>query len=218
MVTVTRMDAGRRLALGLRAVVHDVPVVVAISPGGARVGEVIAHEFEGPLDVMAVVRLEVPGRPRSTFGAVADGVTLILHERVKALGLPEAYVNRLVDFARGEVLQQARSWRGKAAPVDVSARTVVLADDGTGSAVSVAAAATALRQQGAGRVLYAAPTASAELCRALRSLCESRVLLREPDVPEATLVCDPTLAQTTTQEIATMVRRSRPDLVAMLCH
>ncbi len=215
MVTVTRMDAGRRLAVGLRAVVHDVPVVVALSPGGARMGEVIATDLEGPLDVMAVIRLEVPGRPRSTFGAVADGVTLILHERVKALGLPEAYVNRLVDFARRDVLQQARSWRGAAAPVDVAGRTVVLADDGTGNAVSVAAAATALREQGASRVLYAAPTATAELCRALQSLCESRVLLREPDLQEGTLVCDPTLAQTTTEEIATMVRRSRSSLPAI---
>ena len=73
MLILTRAEAGRRLAVGLGALVQDVPVVVALSAGGARVASEVARALEAPLDVIAVCRLEVPARAPGAFGAVADG-------------------------------------------------------------------------------------------------------------------------------------------------
>ncbi len=214
MLTLTRSDAGRRLALGLSALVKDPPVVFAVSAGGARVASEIARAFEAPLDVIVAKRLEVSGRPHSIFGAVADGATLILGDRVRQLGLPQDYVTAMAELAHREADRTARSWRGGAPPVAFENRTAILADDGLSEALLVAAAARGLRQLGAARVIYAAPSASPALCDALSSVCDGRLLLFERDTPVATLICDPDFSQTTRFDVRTMVRRSRPDLVA----
>lgn len=217
MVTLTRIEAGRRLAQGLEPFVTDAQLaVVALSAGGMRVAAEIARQFEAPLDIITACRLEVPGRLHSAFGAVADGSTLTLPDRVSALGLPEDYVAGLVERTRREIEWEASAWRGGAPAVDVTGCTVVLADDGLAEAVLVAAAAQALRAAGAGRVIFVAPSAGGDLCRALERLVDGRVLLVEPGAPVAACPClrDPTFAQTTRLDVHQMVRRSRPPLVA----
>lgn len=216
MLTLTRIEAGRRLAMGLMPTVKNADVVVvALSPGGARVAAEIARLYEAPLDIITACRLEVPGRSRSAFGAVADGSALTLPDRVAALGLPDDYVTGLVARARREMKLDASAWRGGAPPVDVHGRMVVLADDGLGEAVLVAAAANALRAAGAAQIIFAAPSAGPELCLALAKLVDGRVLLYEPDAPLAACVRDPTFAQTTRLDVRNMVRRSRPDLAVV---
>ncbi len=216
MVTLTRTDAGRRLAMGLSALVKDAPVVLALSPGGARVASEIARTFEAPLDVIPVRRLEVSGRPRSTFGAVADGTTVILSDRVAQLGLPEDYVSAMADLAHREIDLLASAWRGGAPPVNVAGRTVVLVDDGLSDAVAVAAAAHGLRRLGATRLIYAAPSASRALRDALGTECDDSLLLFEDDAAVAAFVCDPDFSQTTRFDVRSMVRCSRPDIAAVL--
>jgi putative phosphoribosyl transferase len=216
MVTLTRADAGRRLAAGLGAIVKEVPVVFALSPGGARVASEIARTFDAPLDVIPVRRLEVSGRPRSTFGAVADGTTLILAERVAQLGLPEDYVTAMAELGHREIDLLASAWRGGAPPVDFAGRTVVLVDDGLSEAVAIAAATHGLRQMGAARLIYAAPSASRALCEAIASECDDCLLLFDEGAAAATLVRDTDFSQTTRFDVRSMVRRSRPDFAAVV--
>jgi putative phosphoribosyl transferase len=212
---LTRAEAGRRLATGLAAIVKDTPAVVAISPGGVAVASEIARAFRAPLDVIGVERLEVPGRPRSIFGAVADGAVILLKDRIAALGLPRDYVDALVDLARREVDRLAGAWRGDAPPVPLAGRSVILADDGRSEAVLMAAAARALREAGTTRVVYAAPYAAPELCSALRDCCDERLLLFDAGSPTAAYVVDPSFAQATRFDVRSMVRRSRTGLEAL---
>ncbi len=213
MVILTRIEAGRRLAMGLMPSVKGADVVVlALSPGGVRVAAEIARLYEAPLDIIAAARLEVPGRPRSCFGAVAAGTALTLPDRVAALELPDDYVEGLIVRARREVDHEAAAWRGGAPPINVAGLTAVLADDGLSEAVLVAAALRALRAAGAAQVVFAAPNAGPELCQSLTDLVDARLLLFEPDAHTPACVRDPNFAQTTRLDVRNMVRRSRPDL------
>lgn len=212
MRTLTRLEAGRRLAVGLAALVKEAPVVMAISPGGARVASEIARAFDAPLDVIAVSRLEVPGRAHSTFGAVADGEAIITSRRVLELGLPHSYVTGLADLARREVERTAAGWRGNAPPLPLADRIVILVDDGGSDAVELAAGAQALRKAGARQVVLATPTETAELRAALDECCDHQLLLYEPGEPDCALVCDPGLVQTTRFDVRAMVQRSRSEL------
>jgi predicted phosphoribosyltransferase len=202
--------------MGLSGLLSESTVVIALSPGGVRVASEIARAFQLPIDVIPVRRLEVFGRPRSTFGAVADGTTLILAERVRQLGLPEDYVTAMADLAHREIDDQASAWRGGAPAVELSGKTVVLADDGLSEAVTVAAAARGLRDQGAVRLIYAAPSASPELTNAVRAECDHCLLLYEETDPKAAFVCEPDFSQTTRFDVRSMVRRSRPDFAAVV--
>jgi predicted phosphoribosyltransferase len=214
MQIVTRAEAGRRLALGLGALVREVPTVVALSPGGVRVASEIARSFDAPLDVIPGQRLEVPGRSHSVFGAVADGSPIVLAERVRELGLPDDYVAGMVDITRREVDQVTRSWRGGAPAIDLKGQTVVLVDDGASDAIMVAAAARALHEIGAGRLIYAAPAATQELCSALDDYCDDLLLLFPTDAAADAVVCDPQFEQTTRSDVGMMIRRSRSNVGA----
>jgi putative phosphoribosyl transferase len=213
MLILTRAEAGRRLAMGLAAVVKEPPAIIALSPGGVRVASEVARVFKAPLDVIAGHRLEVPGRSHSLFGAVADGSAIVLPARVRALGLPDDYVEALVTIGRHEVDRVARAWRNGAPPVGLAGRTVILVDDGLSEAVLVAATAKALRDHALQRLLYAAPMATPELCAALEPYCDERLLLFPTDVQEGAVICDPQFEQTTHIDVGMMIRRSRPDLV-----
>jgi putative phosphoribosyl transferase len=189
--------------------------VIAISPGGVRVASEIARAYDAPLDVVAGLRLEVPGRPHSIFGAVADGAAILVPERVRELQLPEAYVNGLVEITQREVNRITRDWRSGTPPLRLEGRTVVLVDDGLSEGVMVAAAANALRQAGVRRLIYAAPMASQELFAALSEYCDERLLLHPADAHDTALVCDPQLEQTTRSDVGSMIRRSRSGSVAV---
>ena len=216
MLILTRAEAGRRLAAGLGALVQEVPVVVALSAGGARVASEVARALGAPLDVIAVCRLEVPGRAHGAFGAVAEGAVSQDAERLRSLDLPPDYTERLIAEASLAADQHARSWRGGAAPVPVAGRTVILADDGLADATAVVAAARALHGKGAARLIYAAPSAGRDLIRRLEALPATPVLLYPLDAPVAAMICDPRFEQTTGGEVGSMVRHSRPGLPAVL--
>lgn len=216
MLIMSRIEAGRRLAMGLMPTVKGADlVVVALSPAGARVAAEIARLHEAPLDVITACRLEVPGRARSAFGAVANGSTFTIPERVATLGLPDDYVDWLVARAQREVERDASASRGGAPPVDPHGKVVILVDDGLSEAVLVAAGAKALREAGAASVIFAAPSAGAELCQLLGSLVDGLVLLYQRDAAAAACVRDPTFAQVTRVDVRNMVRCSRPDLAAI---
>ncbi len=216
MLTLSRADAGRQLAMGLRPLVNTPPVVVALSPGGVRVASEIARAFDAPLDVLPVRRLDVTGRPHSTFGAVADGATLILGERVRQLGLPQDYIVAMSDMAHREIDSQASSWRGGAPAIELAGRTVILADDGLSDAVTLAAAACGLRELGVARLIYAAPCAGHALTEAVKTECDECLLLYQEDAPVPAFVCDPDFSQTTRFDVRSMVRRSRPGFSATI--
>lgn len=208
MVVLSQEEAGRRLAKGVSLAVREVPLVLALSPGGARVAGEIARVLEAPLDIIATTRLDVPGRPRSTFGAVADGATVLLEDRIHTLGLPRDYVDGLINLARMEVDRVSAAWRGSEKALAVKDRTVVLVDDGASEAVLVVGAATAIRKLGVARLFFATPTATVELCQALAGVVDERIMLYEPECI-GTQVRDPSFAHTTEFDVHALVRRSR---------
>lgn len=209
MVILTQEEAGRRLAQGVGALVQEVPVVIAASAGGVRVAGELALALEAPLDVIGVTRLDVPGRARSVFGAVADGTTILLERRVRDLGLPPDYLASLVELAHRKVDRLTAAWRGCEPAVPIAGRTVILADDGSTEALILVGAATALREAGARQIILAAPTASGELCQALHGVADARVLLYEEQPIRGPQVRDPSFANTTDHDIHALVRQSR---------
>ena len=213
MTMLTWTEAGRQLADRLRATIDHEPVVVAVSPSGATIASEVAHALAAPLDILTTVRLVVPGRAHSIYGAVTDsGEVTLLPERIAALGLPSEYVDRMIEVARRDALERSEGWRGSSPAIDVWGRTVILVDDGRSDTVAITTAASVLRQAGAGDVIFAAPTATADLIRALSPVCPHQVLLQSHADLLTTLVCGPAFPQLTPTDVRALVRRSRPNL------
>ncbi|HXG43919.1 MAG TPA: hypothetical protein VNJ71_04085 [Gemmatimonadales bacterium] len=204
---LTRTDAGRQLAGRLQSLAVGSPVVLALSRSGARVADAVAEALGAPLDMLCARRLEVPGRPHSMFGAVANGVIRLDAAATRRLGLPAAYVDRLAQLAMRDAEFMTRSCRGGELPVSVAGRTAILVDDGFAEPILLEAAAAALRELGARHIVLATPALTDEGRARLESLVDQLVVLAEGGgFPR---VCDTGFAQTTVPEVRALIRRSR---------
>lgn len=207
---LTRAEAGRRLAEGLKVVaLEGAPVVLAISRSGARVAAEVAQELGAPLDMMCARRLEVPGRPHSMFGAVADGALRLDQAAIARLGLPQDYVEQLSALAMHEAETQTRTSRGVECIVPVEGRVVILVDDGFAEAVLLEAAIGAAREAGAVRVVLATPVLTTAERSTLAGLVNDLLVLYEGDAASQVVVCDTQFAQTTAFDLQNLIERSR---------
>src|SRR4051812_20634325 len=100
-----RRAAGQALATLLQAEYADRPdvLVMALPRGGVPVGFEIARALHAPLDVFLVRKLGVPGREELAMGAIASGgVTVLNHEVVEGLHIPEEVISAVAAHERRE--------------------------------------------------------------------------------------------------------------------
>jgi len=173
-----RHDAGRRLAALLQRFVDEHPVVVGIARGGVPVAAEVARALDAPLDVMVVRKIGAPQNPEYGIGAVAEGGVSVVSDEALALGRTE--LNTLVSRAKAEVTDRLGRYRGDRPVLSVQARTVLLVDDGLATGRTAQAAARALRERGAARVILAVPVAAAPSVEELRSVVDEVVCVEIP--------------------------------------
>lgn len=177
-----RHDAGRRLAALLGRWRDEHPVVVAIPRGGVPVGAEVARALDAPLDVVVVRKIGSPGNPEYAIGALAEGdIRVLSGEAVRALGLGGNALEALVNRTQDELEDRLRRYRGARAPLPLDGRTVLLVDDGLATGRSARAAALAVRQRGAARIVLAVPVAAPSSVEALRDCVDEVVSVRMPD-------------------------------------
>ena len=166
-----RADAGRRLAPLVAAALApgDVtPLVLALPRGGVPVGAEVASALAVPLDVLLVRKLGVPGQPELAFGAIASGGARVLNQEIVfAAGLDGATIAHIADTEERELRRRELRYRGDRAAPAVAGRTVVVVDDGLATGATMRVAVLALRDQGAARIIAAAPIGSDEACALL---------------------------------------------------
>jgi putative phosphoribosyl transferase len=178
-----RRRAGKELARVL-ARRHDLesPVVLALPRGGVPVGLEVARALDGPLDVMVVRKLGLPGQPELAMGAVASGGIRVVNEEVlRQARVSDGAVEAVAAEETAEVERRERAYRGDRPPVDLRGRTVILVDDGIATGSTVRAAARAVRARGAETVIVATPVAPVETCEALAREVDGLVCLATPE-------------------------------------
>ncbi len=173
-----RHDAGRRLAALLKRFVDEDPVVLGIARGGVPVAAEVARALDVPLEVMVVRKIGAPQNPEYGIGAVAEGGVSMIGDEALALGRTE--LKALVSRAEAEVTDRLERYRGDRPALSVQGRTVLLVDDGLATGRTAQAAARALRERGAARVILAVPVAAAQSVKALRSVVDEVVCVEIP--------------------------------------
>ena len=166
-----RAEAGRQLAAKLTEYKdrRDV-VILALPRGGVPVGFEVAKALNAPLDVFIVRKLGVPGQEELAFGAIASGGATVFNEAlVRALRLPPALLERVIEKERKELERREKLYRpGKAAP-DLNGKTVIIVDDGLATGATMRAAAAAIRTLKPLQIVVAVPVAANDTCRDLKA-------------------------------------------------
>jgi predicted phosphoribosyltransferase len=160
MIFQDRAQAGEKLAQELKSLTLVKPIVLALPRGGVPVGSIVAKVLACPFDVIPLMKIPIPWSPEASYGVVAmDGTMALNKSLVNRLELSD----RELEMATGMALQAKRReqlYRGGRPFLDLSDRTVVLADDGLASGYSMLAATAFAHKRQPRSIVVAAPVAS----------------------------------------------------------
>ncbi len=166
---VDRGDAGRQLAARLASWRGRGVVVAALPRGGVPVAYDVALSLGVPLEILVVRKIGVPHQPEVAMGAVGeDGVVLVNHDVVRALGVDRERFDEAQSHARDELERRVELYRGGRPPADLRGRTVLLVDDGVATGASARVAARVARARGATSVVLATPVVAGDAVASLR--------------------------------------------------
>jgi predicted phosphoribosyltransferase len=178
-----RRAAGRELGARLATLRGGRPVVLGLPRGGVPVAYEVALALDAPLDVIIVRKVGVPSQPELGMGAIGEGGTRVLNERVlRAAGVTGPQLEAVEARERTELERRAARFRGDRPMVALDGRTAVVVDDGLATGATALAAVRTARDRGAPRVVLAVPVAPPESIRALSAEAEVVVLRAPPDL------------------------------------
>jgi putative phosphoribosyl transferase len=161
MLFLDRVDAGRRLAGGVRHLKGSDVVVLGLPRGGVPVAFEVACALGAPLDVLVVRKLGVPFQPELAMGAIGEGgVRLVNDAIVRAANVTEEEITAAEARERTELSRRIRAYRGDRPAISLQGRTAVVVDDGIATGATIRVACQVARSLGAARVVVAVPVAS----------------------------------------------------------
>src|SRR6187397_252964 len=129
---IDRRHAGRVLASRMTKYAgrQDV-VVLALPRGGVPVAYEVASALGVPMDVFLVRKLGTPGHRELAMGAIASGGVRVLNEDVvQWYGISDSAIERIAREEQEELERRERAYRGSRLAPDLTARNVILIDDG----------------------------------------------------------------------------------------
>lgn len=179
----SREDAGRRLALRLKTLKLENPVVLALPRGGVPVAAAVARELNAPLDLILVRKIGVPSQPELAAAAIVDGERpdLVLNAGVmQALGLTMADIDGAVQVQLTEIERRRKLYIGARTPVPVMGRPAIVVDDGIATGTTAKAALQALRRRGPKTLILAVPVAAPDSLLELEAHADQVIALESP--------------------------------------
>jgi putative phosphoribosyl transferase len=177
-----RIDAGSRLAARLFQYKNRIDVtVLALPRGGVVVGYEIASALNVPLDVLIVRKLGFPGQPELAVGAVAETGSVVLHEGLMAENrLSDEVLKPEIDRQKKEIEKRVAIYRAGRRLPDFNGITVILADDGVTTGVTIKAAISAIKERKAAKLVVALPIGPPETVKVLRQMVNEIICLETP--------------------------------------
>jgi len=156
-----RFHAGELLAEKLKEVdgIKEA-IILAIPAGGVQVAKVISEKLSLPFDLAITRKLHIPWNTEAGFGALSWAGFMLLNEPlVKALGLSEEIIERVVTEEKETIEKRFKLFRDEKPFPDLLNRVVLVVDDGLASGFSMLTTLRTLRLGGATRIIVGVPTA-----------------------------------------------------------
>ena len=177
----SRIDAARQLARALAHYRGHNPLVLAIPRGAVGMGQVIADELDGELDVVLVRKLRSPISAEFAIGAVDESGWTYIADHAAHSGADVTYIES-EKIAQLDMLRKRRAQYTPARPpIEAKDRIVIVVDDGLATGASMIAALHAARAKKPQRLICAVPVAAPDSLERVRSLADEVVCLEVPE-------------------------------------
>lgn len=180
MMFQNREDAGRQLAKRLERYRGADAVVLALPRGGVVVGYEIAQALALPLDIVVTRKIGHPTNPEYAICAVDEKGTLLCDEAERE-SVGKEWLTKEVERQRKEAERRVRTYRGKEKPTKIKGKTVIIADDGIATGLTMRLAIRAVQAEMPSRVVVAAPVAPSEIVQKLKREVDELIVLLPPE-------------------------------------
>lgn len=152
-----RRDAGQRLAQRLGDIRNRNPVVVGVAPNGMPIAAEIARLLDAPLDTVAVAPLRIGTTREDRVGTAADGGVAFFDDAyAQQIDAHPDAVDAALIGTQQRLERHVASWHRGRRRHSLKQRAVVLVGEALEDE-EIAAAACAIRDRGAAKVIYASP-------------------------------------------------------------
>lgn len=175
-----RIDAARQLAGELRRFAADRPLVLAIPRGAVPMGEAIASELHGDLDVVLVRKLGAPFNREFAVGAIDETGWAFIADYAHGAGASEAYLEREKREQLALLQRRRAEYTPGRAPLDPKGRVAIVVDDGLATGATMIAALHSVRARSPRRLVCAVPVASRESLGKVTAYADEIVCLHSP--------------------------------------
>ncbi|MFV3371326.1 phosphoribosyltransferase [Pseudomonas sp. NY15435] len=178
-----RRHAGVALAMALRDMPLEDPLILALPRGGVPVAKEVARALGAPLDVLLVRKIGAPGNEEFALGAIVDGPEpnwVVDEQMLERFDPPPEWFEQQVLEQIRELERRRLLYRGVKAPARLEDRDLIVVDDGLATGSSMRAALKCLRAHHPHKVVLAVPVGPAETVKSLREEVDVLVCLDTP--------------------------------------
>lgn len=179
MIFQNREDAGQKLAEKLERYRAAGAVVLALPRGGVVVGREIADALQLPLDIVVARKIGHPFNPEYAVCAVDEKGALLCNESEKNL-LNEEWLAGEIEKQKKEAKRRTLSYRGEKKPIKIKGKTIIIADDGIATGLTMRLAVRAVKARKPSRVVVAVPVAPADVTQELKREVDELIVLSPP--------------------------------------
>ncbi|HEX6980969.1 MAG TPA: hypothetical protein VF342_16890 [Alphaproteobacteria bacterium] len=172
-------------------------IVLALSAAAVPLGAPIADRLDGSLDLLLARNITAPDRPDRIVATVVDADTprTIIHRAAASLDLPASWIAGAAAREFQEIERQRLLYLRNRPLLPVSGRIAVMVDTSLSDPYGARAVLGILRDNGATRVIAAAPLAVRSTVEILKPDADAVVALeivaRWDDVPHAAAALAP---------------------------
>jgi predicted phosphoribosyltransferase len=177
-----RTEAGKLLAQALSKYRgKENTIVLALPRGGVPVAHEIAKTLALPLDLLIVRKLGAPSNDELAIGAVSLGNTKYINRAlIDLIGVPDDYLERVIKKEEAELERRNMLYRQSRAPALLSARNIILVDDGIATGATMTAAIMVLKKARAARVIAVSPVGAPGTIKNLAKIADEVICLYSP--------------------------------------
>lgn len=202
-----RVDAGRKLASKLSSYADRADTLVLGLPrGGVPVAFEIAQYLHAPLDILIVRKIGVPGQEELAMGAIASGgVRVFNSDVIRLLGITPETIDRVIAVEEQELIRRIQRYRGQRPLPNLSHKIVILVDDGLATGATMRAAAQAVRQQNAKKIVVAVPVSSYDTYLDFQHYVDDIICLETPPLFSSISQAYEIFPQTTDEEVINLL-------------
>ena len=181
MLFRNRQEAAHQLAARLAGYRGDDPLILVIPRGAVTMGQILAEELDGELDVVMVRKIGAPGNPELAVGSVAESGEVIVSPWVEEAGIPPSWIEQEARRQLAVLRGRRRRYTPDRLPAEPAGRTVIVVDDGVATGATMLAALEQVRARSPYKLIAATAVAPRESLEKLAAVADEVVCLSSPE-------------------------------------